>query len=266
MDTKPTTDPADSSDLTDPRDPGDLAAAATRLRSLHQRGDPLVLVNAWDVASAQRVVAAGGRAVATSSAAIGASLGLPDDPTAPVDQMLDVLGRIAASVDVPVTADLLDGYGLPADELVERLLQAGAVGCNLEDSDHARPGTLLDPGDAADRISAVRAAAARSGVDVVVNARIDTYLYSPGATADVVERGRRYLEAGADCVYPIRLSDSLVAREVVDQLDAAVNANLGGAATVADLAAAGVSRISIGPTAFHSALATVDKIAADLLG
>jgi 2-methylisocitrate lyase-like PEP mutase family enzyme len=116
MDTKPTTD---------------LTAAATRLRSLHRRGDPLVLVNAWDVASAQRIVAVGGRAVATSSAAVAASLGLPDDPTAPVDQMLAAVGRIAASVDVPVTADLLDGYGLGADELVDRLLRAGAVGCNL---------------------------------------------------------------------------------------------------------------------------------------
>jgi 2-methylisocitrate lyase-like PEP mutase family enzyme len=240
--------------------------AASELRALHRSGEPLVLVNAWDVASAQRVVAAGGRAVATSSAAMAASLGLPDDPTAPVDLMLEALGRIATSVDVPVTADLLDGYGLGGDELVERLLRAGAVGCNIEDSDHASPGTLLDPGEAAERIAAVRDAATRSGVDVVINARVDTYLYSPDATADVIERGRRYVDAGADCVYPIRLTDPLVARQIVDRLAAPVNANLGGNATAADLAAAGVSRISIGPTAFLSALATVDRIAADLFG
>ena len=246
---------------------GDLAAAAAavRLRDLHRRGDPLVLVNAWDVASAERVVAAGGRAIGTSSAAIAASLGLPDDPTAPVDPLFDAVGRIAAAVDVPVTADLLDGYGLDADELVERLLAAGAVGCNIEDSDHAHPGTLLAPGVVAERIAAVRSAATRAGVEVVVNARIDAYLHDgPDATPEVVARARRYLDAGADCVYPIRLSDPAVVREVVGQLDAPVNANVGGA-TVVDLAAAGASRISIGPTAFRAALAAVDRMAADLL-
>jgi 2-methylisocitrate lyase-like PEP mutase family enzyme len=244
--------------------------AAAHLRSMHRRGEPLVLVNAWDAASAQRVVAAGGRAIATSSAAVAASLGLPDDPTAPVDTMLEALGRIAASVDVPATADLLDGYGLDADDLVERLLRAGAVGCNLEDSDHTNSGSLQDPGEAADRIAAVRAAATAAGVDVVVNARIDSYLYGPGATADrtadVVARGRRYLDAGADCVYPIRLTDPQVARQIVAELDAPVNANLGGDTAVADLAAAGVSRVSIGPTAFRAALAAIDRIAADLIG
>lgn len=244
------------------------AAAAARLRDLHRRGDPLVLVNAWDVASAERVVAAGGRAIGTSSAAIAASLGLPDDPTAPVDPLFDAVRRIASAVEVPVTADLLDGYGLDADELVERLLAAGAVGCNVEDSDHAHPGSLLAPGVVAERIAAVRGAATRAGVDVVVNARIDTYLHAhdgPSATTDVVARARRYLDAGADCVYPIRLSIPAVVREVVGQLDAPVNVNVGGS-TVADLAAAGASRISIGPTAFRAALAAVDQLAAELLG
>ena len=245
----------------------DAAAAAATLRELHRRGDPLVLVNAWDVASAQRVVAAGGRAVGTSSAAIAASLGLPDDPTAPVDPLFDAVRRIAGGVDVPVTADLLDGYGLAADELVERLLGAGAVGCNVEDSDHARPGSLLDPGVVAERIAALRGAATAAGVDVVLNARIDAYLHDgAGATPDVVARARRYLAAGADCVYPIGLRDPAVVQEVVEQLDAPVNANLGGSGVdVAALAAAGASRISIGPTAFRATLATLDGIAADLL-
>lgn len=248
----------------------DLTAAADALRMLHQRGKPLVLVNAWDVASARRVVEAGGRAVATSSAAIAASLGVPDGPTAPVETMFGAVRRIATSVDVPVSADLLDGYGLGADELVERLLDAGAVGCNLEDSDHARPGALLDPAAAAERIADVRAAAGRAGVDVVINARIDSYLHhGPGATPDVTGRARRYLDAGADCVYPIRLTDAAVARDLVEQLDdhdAHVNANVAGQVTVADLAGAGVSRVSIGPVAFRSALAALDRIAADLLG
>jgi 2-methylisocitrate lyase-like PEP mutase family enzyme len=234
---------------------------------MHRGGDPLVLVNVWDVASAQRVVAAGGRAVATSSAAIAASLGLPDDPTALTAMMFAALGRIAAAVELPVSADLLDGYGLAADELVDRLLAAGAVGCNLEDSDHARPGALLGPGDAAARIAAVRSAAVRAGVDIVINARIDAYLHhGDGATPEVVERARRYLDAGADCVYPIRLTDPRVTADLVAQLDAPVNANVADDATVAGLAAAGVSRISIGPMAFRAALAAFDQTAARLLG
>jgi 2-methylisocitrate lyase-like PEP mutase family enzyme len=244
-----------------------MTKTADHLRSLHRRGNPLVLVNAWDAASAQRVVAEGARAVATSSAAVAASLGLTDEPTAPVDPFFDAIGRIAGAVDVPVTADLLDGYGLDPTELADRLLTAGAVGCNLEDSDHTRPGALLRPDDVAQRLAAVRSAAARKGVDIVINARIDSYLHhGPDATPDVIARARAYLEAGADCVYPLRLTDPLVVKELVDQLDAPVNANVAGSVTVADLAAAGAARISIGPMAFYAALAALDKIATDMLG
>ena len=244
----------------------DLAAAAAQLRSMHQRGNPLVLVNAWDVASAQRVVAAGGRAVGTSSVAIAASLGLPDDPSAPVRPIFEVLERIAHTIEVPVSADLLDGYNLDSTELVDRLLAAGVVGCNLEDSDHARPGTLLDPGTVAERLAAVRSAGAQAGVDIVINARIDAYLHQgPGATPEVIDRARRYLDAGADCVYPVRLVDPPVVRDLVKLLDAPVNVNVGSEISVADLAAAGASRISIGPMAFQSALAAFDKVAARLL-
>jgi 2-methylisocitrate lyase-like PEP mutase family enzyme len=244
----------------------DLAAAAAQLRSMHQRGNPLVLVNAWDVASAQHVVAAGGRAVGTTSAAVAASLGLPDDPSAPLRPIFELLERIARSVEVPVSADMLDGYNLDSTELVDRLLAAGVVGCNLEDSDHARPGTLLDPGKVAERLAAVRSAATEAGVDIVINARIDAYLHhGPGATAEVVARARRYLDAGADCVYPVRLVDPPVVRDLVELLDAPVNSNIGSEISVADLAAAGASRISIGPMAFQSALAAFDKVAARLL-
>jgi 2-methylisocitrate lyase-like PEP mutase family enzyme len=243
-----------------------LAPAAIRLREMHRRGDPLLLVNAWDVASAQRVVAAGAHAVATSSAAVAASLGLPDHPSAPVQPLFDAVGRIAAAVPVPVTADLIDGYGLDPGELVDRLLAAGAVGCNIEDSDHAGPGELLDPDLVADRIAAIREAGTRTGVDVVINARIDSYLHrGADATADVLGRARRYLDAGADCVYPVRLTDPGTVTHLVERLDAPVNANLSPAAGVADLAAAGASRISIGPRAFYAALETVDRIAAAIL-
>src|SRR5688572_1437087 len=95
-----------------PRTTDDLANAAAALRSLHRPGDPLVLVNVWDAASAHRVAGAGAAAIGTSSAAIAASLGVPDGPDSPVDAVFAAIARIAGAVDLPVTADLLDGYGL----------------------------------------------------------------------------------------------------------------------------------------------------------
>ena len=159
-----------------------LATDAALLRALHQIGDPLVLVNVWDAESARRVERSGGRAVATSSAAVAASLGLADGNTMPPAAAFDALGRIAAAVAVPVTADLESGYGLSADELVDRLLAAGGVGLNLEDSDHGRPGELIEAAAAAERLAAVRESATNSGVDVVVNARVDTYLHRGART------------------------------------------------------------------------------------
>jgi 2-methylisocitrate lyase-like PEP mutase family enzyme len=248
----------------------ELAAHADELRSLHRPGDPLVLVNAWDVASAQNVERAGARAIGTSSAAIADSLGFPDDHGTPIPTVFETLARIAAAVTVPVTADLLDGYGLPDDVLVDRLLRSGAVGCNLEDSDHAHPGRLMDPDVAAARLAAVRAAARHRGVDVVINARIDTYFHGgdpdPAVTwSDTVQRAQRYLDAGADCVYPIRLTDPDVVADLVSELGAPVNANVAPGAPVADMAAAGASRVSVGPMAHRVALAALDGLAAELL-
>jgi 2-methylisocitrate lyase-like PEP mutase family enzyme len=225
-----------------------------------------VLVNVWDVTSTEHVAAAGAAAIGTSSAAIAASLGVPDGPGAPLDAMFAAIARIAGAVDLPVTADLLDGYGLPADELVDRLLAAGAVGCNLEDSNHARPGALLGIEEAAQRIVGVKEAAAARGVEIVVNARIDAYLlHGPRATTEVVVRARELLAAGADCIYPVGLVDPSVAHEVVAALDAPVNANLAPGSGPEAMAAAGVARVSIGPMAFHSAVGALDEVAARLL-
>ena len=116
-------------------------------------GDPLVLANVWDVASAREVVAAGGAAIGTSSAAIAATLGEADDDTMPIALGLGAIARIAAAVPVPVTADVEAGYGLDADALVAALLAAGVAGCNLEDTDHRRGG-LVDIGAASARLRA----------------------------------------------------------------------------------------------------------------
>ena len=247
-----------------------LAATAERLRSLHRRGDPLVLVNVWDAGSARRVEAAGARALATSSAAIAASLGVPDDDTMGPELAFGALGRIAAGASVPVTADIEAGYGLGAVELVEGLLGAGAVGCNLEDSDHARPGRLIDADAAAGRLADMRGAARAAGVDIVLNARIDTFFHGDGGDPEAlfdetVRRARLYLAAGADVVFPVRVADPARAAQLVAALDAPVNVGLGPSTTVAEMAAAGVSRISLGPGPHARAMAELGRQAEQLL-
>jgi 2-methylisocitrate lyase-like PEP mutase family enzyme len=247
-----------------------LAAQADRLRALHQVGDPLVLVNVWDAASAQRVEAAGGRALASSSYAVAASLGVPDDNTMPPALAFGAIQRIATVATVPVTADLEGGYGLSGSTLIEGLLGAGAVGCNIEDSDHQRSGELADPSAIADRLSEIRVAAHEAGVDVVLNARIDTFLHQGDSdparvVEDVIRRARRYIDAGADCVYPVQLTDPELVTQITREVAAPVNANLGPRTTVEDLAAAGASRISIGPSAHVLAMNDLSRRAKAVL-
>ncbi|MER7926440.1 MULTISPECIES: isocitrate lyase/phosphoenolpyruvate mutase family protein [unclassified Streptomyces] len=168
-------------------------------RSLHRRrvpGDPLVLPGPWDAVSARALVAAGFPALATPSAGVAASLGYEDGAT-PADEMFAAVARIVRAVDVPVSADVEGGYGLAPKELVERLLEAGAVGCNLEDSED---GVLKDPRRHAEWLAEVRAVAADR---LFVNARIDVFLHGDGDPERAIERAALYVAAGADCVYPI---------------------------------------------------------------
>lgn len=236
------------------RGTGDPAHAAVgraaTLRALHRPGDPLVLPNVWDAASARAVEAAGFPAVATSSAAIADSLGYADGEATPVDEMLDAIARITRAVSIPVTADLERGYTMTPAQLVERLAATGVVGCNLEDSD-PRTNTLIDPDKQADFLSAVRDAARRADLDLVVNARIDTYLHGtdtdPERLADATRRARRYLTAGADCVYPILAIGSQTIRALVGQVEGPVNILFTpDTPSLPDLADLGVARISFG--------------------
>lgn len=232
---------------------------AARLRALHVPGDPLLLPNVWDAASARLVEKAGFPVVATGSAAMAEALGFPDKQGTPPGEMFAAIGRIAAAVDVPVTADIEAGYGLPPAELAERLAESGAVGCNIEDTAH--PGTtLVEPAAQADYIAGLRAAG-----DLVINARIDVFLRAKdqaAVLADAVERAGAYLAAGADCVYPIMVRDQAVLAEFVAAVrPAAVNAvYLPGVPTPEALGQLGVARISLGPGLFRSAMSYVDKL------
>ncbi|MFG3699972.1 isocitrate lyase/phosphoenolpyruvate mutase family protein [Micromonospora sp. NPDC047620] len=241
-----------------------LAGRAAALRALHRPGDPLVLPNAWDAGSARRVAAAGFPAVATSSSAVAESLGHADGEATPPGEMFAAVARVARAVAVPVTADLERGYGLRPAELVERLLDAGAVGLNLEDSD-PRTGGLVDAGEQADLLAAVRAAADVIGVPVVLNARIDVFLRPAedlaGPLDEAARRAARYLAAGADCVYPILLADPAALSSLVEAVPGPLNALARpGAPAVSELAALGVARVSYGGGVYDAARAHTARL------
>ncbi|HEX2040968.1 MAG TPA: isocitrate lyase/phosphoenolpyruvate mutase family protein [Acidimicrobiales bacterium] len=228
---------------------------AAALRALHAGPALLVLPNAWDAASARAVEKAGFPAVATSSGAVARTLGWDDGEAMPVEEALAAVARIARAVDVPVTADVEGGYGLSPAELAERLLAAGAVGCNYEDTDHGGDDVLVPAERQAERIAALRAAA---GDNLVINARVDTYVHGIDDYDETVRRARLYLEAGADCVYPITLAEEAAIGALVRDLQAPVNVYVRPQApSLARLAELGVRRASFGSGLFrttHTAL------------
>lgn len=232
-------------------------------RALHHGrapGDPLVLPGPWDAASARVLAGAGFPALATPSHAIADALGFQDGAT-PAAEMFAAVARITRAVAVPVSADVEDGYGLHPAELVERLLEAGVVGCNLEDSSGSDG--LRDAGRQAAYLAAVRAAA---GDRLFVNARIDSYLRGPGTLDAALDRGRRYAEAGADGVYPITAPPEHL-RALADGIGLPVNALARAAGpTPAELGRLGATRVTFGPGVHARAMAALAGIAADLAG
>lgn len=261
---------------TDPtRTVPDQAALAARLRALHTPGDPLVLVNVWDVLGARVVEAAGARAIATASWAVSASLGLPDGEGMGLADSLAVVGRIARAVAVPVTADFERGYGATPDDVasaVARLLATGAVGANIEDSvvELGKPAPDgVDPLRPVDeqcaRLAAVRAAGERMGVPLVLNARTDAHARG-AAMADVVARGRAFLDAGADCVFVVGRTSLRDVATLAEAFDGRLNViGRPGQPSIAELVSAGVARISIGSSGPGIAYAALARGAGQLL-
>jgi 2-methylisocitrate lyase-like PEP mutase family enzyme len=238
-----------------------LAAQAEQLRGLHVPGSPLLLVNAWDPPSARRLAHDGYPAIATTSAGVAEALGYEDGNVTPPDEMLAAVARIAAVVDVPVTADLEAGYGLQPRELVDGLLRAGAVGLNFEDSDH-EGGGLTDAERQAERLAQVKQAGRDAGVDVVLNARVDVFLHD-GELDEAVRRGRLYAQAGADCIYPIGVRGRDAIRSLVEEVGAPLNVLvMPGGLTFEQLAELGVARASFGSGLMHIAMDAAANAAA----
>jgi 2-methylisocitrate lyase-like PEP mutase family enzyme len=234
------------------------------LRSLHVPGDPLLLPNAWDAASAKAVVAAGFPVVATTSAGVAAALGYEDHEGAPGEEMLAAAARIARAVDVPVTVDAEAGYGLEPAELVAALKRAGAAGCNLEDTDHST-GAVRDPAEHAAWLRRVREAATDQDYGLVINARIDVFLSGSGELGEALERARAYFEAGVDCVYPIALADRAKLGEFVSEVGGPVNVlATSEAPSLAELAELGVARVSYGGLLYRQAMEQLKSFLASL--
>jgi 2-methylisocitrate lyase-like PEP mutase family enzyme len=241
------------------------AERAEALRRLHSDPELLVLVNVWDVISATIVADLSGcTAIATASHAIAASHGYPDGEQIPLDLMLTTIERIAAAVELPVSADLEAGYGDPGTT-VRRAIEAGAVGGNLEDQ--MRP---LDESVAA--VAAAVAAGEAEGVPFVLNARTDAFLRAGDrdpeqVLADAIERGQAFLAAGADCVFvPGRLDAATVTR-LVEGIGHRKVSMIGVPGTLpqGELAAMGVARLSYGPWSHRIALTALADRGAELL-
>lgn len=246
------------------------ASRCEALRSLHVPGEPVLLPNAWDAASASAVVAAGFRAVATTSAGVAAALGYEDHQGAPAAEMLAAAARIARTVDVPVTVDAEAGYGLEAAELVAELERVGAAGCNLEETDH-ESGSLRPPEEQAAWLRSVRTAADDVGYGLVVNARIDVFLAGDepqkALVADALRRAHAYLAAGADCVYPIGLREREALAAFVAGAGGPVNVlALPSAPSLSELAALGVARISWGGLVHRRSMEQLRELLGSIAG
>ena len=250
------------------------AEKAVRLLQLHHADNPLVLVNAWDAGSARIVEHAGFPAVATSSAGVACAQGHPDGQSLPWNEMVACIRKIARTVQVPVTADIEAGFASDLQQLqksITDVIAAGAVGINLEDAlpGHNDRGPLYPLADQLARIQAVRAAAEKLGVHLLINARVDAY-WQTGVTPEeamrnTLERGKAYLKAGADCIFVPGLRNPEHIRKVVEEFKSPVNIlAFAGSPSIRELKALGVKRVSLGSGPMRAAMGFLRRIAQEV--
>jgi 2-methylisocitrate lyase-like PEP mutase family enzyme len=248
-----------------------LIRKAARLRELHQGPSILILLNVWDVASARLVESLGLPAVATSSAAVANSLGYPDGERISRGEMLEAVRRIAAAVEVPVSADMEGGYcKLPEGmaETAHELLASGAVGLNLEDSQEESD--LVDLSLQLEKLKALKEAGRAEGVDLVLNARTDPYLLKDADDSwrfeQTVCRAKAYRDAGADCIFVPGLSEGAMIQRLLEESPGPLNVLAGkGGLSVTELVRLGVARVSFGSGPARAALAAFRRIAREVL-
>jgi len=245
---------------------------AKRFADLHTKGDPLVLFNAWDAGSAKAIGTAGAKAIATSSYAVADAQGYRDGEDIPIDLALAIVGRIVASVDLPVTADFEGGYseddGLLAEN-VQRLIESGAIGINFEDRVLLGKG-LYEIERQARRIATIREAADRLGVPLFINARTDLFLGRGGDPEDAVgaalDRAEAYAAAGASGFFVPGLADDTLIGRICEGSSLPVNVMMmDGVSSHAKLAGLGVARISYGPIPYLHGMDAVKAEASRIL-
>jgi 2-methylisocitrate lyase-like PEP mutase family enzyme len=247
-------------------------AKANAFRAMHRGPHILVLPNVWDVASARIVEEAGYPAIATTSAGVAFTLGYPDGERISRDEMLARVARIAKAVKVPVTADVEAGYGPRPEDAAQTargVIEAGAVGMNFEDGTEDPAHPLIDVSLQLEKIRAIREAALKTGVLLVLNARTDVYLLQVGDPAkrydEAVRRLVAFRDAGAECVFVPGLRDPETIQRIVQDVKCPVNVLAGpGSPTIPELEKLGVARVSLGSGPMRATLGLLSRMAEEL--
>lgn len=252
--------------------PGQKEKAVQLLR-LHSEPPILVLSNAWDAASARIFEQAGFRAIATTSSGVAAALGYPDGEYISRAMLVEVVARIARVIACPLTVDIESGFGNSIEEklrTVRAIIEAGAVGINIEDSTKGQERSLVDISFQVELLQAVRELDSSMDIPLVINARTDVYLLPTGDAGSrfeqAVQRAHAYQQAGADCFFPIGLNDARIIAELVAAVGMPVNilANLA-TPSIPELARLGVARVSFGSGLMRAALGYLQRVAGELL-
>jgi 2-methylisocitrate lyase-like PEP mutase family enzyme len=241
---------------------------AKQFHELHVKGAPLVLYNAWDAGSAAAIAKAGSKAIATSSAAVARAQGYDDGENLPLDFALQIVGRIVAAVDVPVTVDFEGGYSEDDRELasnISKLLDVGIAGINFEDRLVKGEG-MYGIEQQAKRIAAIRKAAEKKGIPLFINARTDVFLGQTDDVAEAIERSRAYATAGASGFFIPGLTHDSDIRKIVEESPLPVNVMvMGDVSPVDKLAKLGVARVSYGPVPYTRAMGALKQEAEKVL-
>lgn len=245
---------------------------ANQFRQSHITPPMLVLPNAWDAASARILEQVGFRAIATTSSGVAAALGYPDGQQISRAMLVESVTHITRVVSCPVTVDIEAGYGNTLEEVlqtVRAVIEAGAVGINIEDSTKGHERTLVDSSFQEELLKALRILATSMGIPLVINARTDVYLLSTDNAAarfnEVVRRANAYREAGANCLFPIGVSDAQLIADLVQAIHGPINILAGSnTPTLSELEQLGVARASLASGLMRAALGHLRRVAREL--
>jgi 2-methylisocitrate lyase-like PEP mutase family enzyme len=243
---------------------------ANDFHALHVPGRPFVLFNIWDPGTAKAVAASGARAIATGSWSVAAANGFKDGEDVPLDLAIDNLARIARATALPVSVDIESGYGKTADAVgrtIARTIEAGAIGCNLEDS-FPDSGKLRDIAEQVERIRQARRAADAAGLRYFINARTDVFFqesaerHDEAMLAAAIERAGAYADVGADGLFAPGLANQAMMARLTRASPLPVNIMVGDGTPALDLLAdAGIARVSHGPAPYLAVMKELEQLA-----